>query len=130
MPDYKVLGTHTRLLASIKLEHMVFPLGPEDSEGGEDDDEIDDNTMVANGESTDLTDKEIIDMLAELGCKVKRIVHGQQARHVYFWSPDNQTRVKATELAYKIKGHDKSLDPKVLVPVQVNINDDRKKYAA
>lgn len=107
IPDNTLAQTHARLLSTRKIEHMTFPLGPE----GEDDE----NLSGANPnqpseieefvERTTLTDQEIKDMLADVNCQVKRIVHGNTARHVYFWAHDANAQSKALELAYKMKGH-------------------------
>lgn len=128
LPDFKILATHSRQLNAHRLDHMVFPLGPNTTQ--EDmDDEMDEKTIVANSESVDLTDEEIIQMLAEVNCTVRKIIHGEQARHVYFWSDDNKSQLAATELAYKIKKHLIATPNPIMVPVQVNIGEDRKEFA-
>lgn len=115
LPDELLSSTHLGLLKATKIEHMIFPLGPrgEDDEnfsGGKPNAEIDEDAdpeaqlTEEIKERTSLTDGEIIDMLAEVGCTVKRIVHGTSARHVYFWVQDGQVRDKALDKAYKIKG--------------------------
>ncbi len=93
MPDEMLMEVHQGLLKTTKIEHMVFPTGykltadkPEGDEG------------------KTLSDEEIIDMLADIGCECRKIVHGETARHVYYWSPDANARKSAVELAYKIKG--------------------------
>ncbi len=102
---------HKQLLNSTKIEHMVFPLGPR----GEDDDNLSgarpdkkpedpNEEKRLKAERTTLTDKEIIGMLAEVNCKVRRIVHGETARHVYYWAADNKARKDALDMAYKIRG--------------------------
>lgn len=108
--DEDLIRKHKELLNSTRIDHMVFPLGPK----GEDDDLFSggrpdkDTTPETDGnlkaERTTLTDKEIIEMLAEVNCKVRRIVHGESARHVYFWAADNMARDKALDKAYKLKG--------------------------
>lgn len=74
-------STHAGLLKASRLDHMIFPL-----------------------ESLQLTDAHIREMLAEVNCTVRRISHGDQARHVYFFAPDNKARATALELAYKLRG--------------------------
>lgn len=116
LPNEFLAGVHQGLLKSNKLDHMVFPLGPK----GEDEINFsgarpdknpemptnsDGTPIEERGERTTMTDKEIVAMLAETGCTVKRIVHGETARHVYFWSPDNNSRNKALDTAYKVKGN-------------------------
>lgn len=109
LPDDKLAATHKTLLKSQKLDHMVFPLGPK----GEDDASLSgskpnaDNTIEKAGkevERTTLTDQEIKQLLADVNCTVRRIVHGDHARHVYFWAPDTGARQNALKLAYDIKG--------------------------
>jgi hypothetical protein len=132
--DAMLLDKHTELLNSSKMDHMVFPLGPEgeddinfsggkiQKEDSDDEDELDeDGPMKQYVERTTLTDKEIIDMLAEVNCTVRRIVHGNTARHVYFWSADNTARDKALDKAYKIKGYYPKEGPNTAI--QVNIGD-------
>lgn len=119
LSDALLSKAHHELLMSTKLDHMVFPLGPEDEDdinfsGGvnqkdEQDEEVDEEGDGDRGreetkERTTLTDREIIEMLAEVNCKVRRIVHGESARHVYFWAQDNRSRKDALEMAYKLKG--------------------------
>lgn len=108
LPDEDVLAAHQQLLQSTRIEHMVFPIYrdpeadiPEEGDLTEEQ-ERRLNNPVTEGQS--LSDKDIEDMLAEVNCKVRKIVHGETARHVYFWSPDATARKNAIELAYKIKG--------------------------
>ena len=108
LPDNKLLKKHEELTSAKRLDHMVFPLFT-----GEDDDEPDESLEPqAHGgalkrfkkQGSTLTDDDIIEMLKDVNCTVRKIVHGQTSRHVYFWSPDNQTQLKAVDLAYKLKG--------------------------
>lgn len=110
MPDNDLATVHKRLLQTRKIEHMIFPLGPE----GDDDDNLSGSQPNAVNpmdglpnvnQRTTLTDQEIKDMLKEVNCIVKRIVHGETARHVYFWVHDAKAQAGALELAYKMKGH-------------------------
>jgi hypothetical protein len=109
LPDDKLMEVHNNLLNSKKIEHMVFPLGPKDA----DDENLSgsqpnaDNSIEKGGlkvERTTMTDEEIKHMLSTVNCTVRRIVHGDTGRHVYYWSPDSTTQKNAIELAYKIKG--------------------------
>lgn len=106
IPEDLVADTHIQLLKSTRLDHMIFPLGPK----GEDDENFSGGTPNRGenkeevAERTTLTDQEIIAMLAEVNCKVRRIVHGETARHVYFWAADNMARDKAVDKAYKLRG--------------------------
>ena len=130
MPDTDLVAVHKGLLNSSRIDHMVFPIGPK----GEDDDnmsgaKLDKDTTPEEDENlkaerTTLTDKEIIDMLEEVNCQVRRIVHGNTARHVYFWANDNMVRDKALDKAYKLKGK----YPSPIIAIQVNIGGVKKKY--
>jgi hypothetical protein len=116
LPEETVVKKHLELMNATRMDHMVFPLGPE----GEDDinlsgaivtrkqediEDMGENELPEEyKERTTLTDIEIIEMLKEVNCVVRRIVHGNTARHVYFWAADNMARDKALDKAYKIRG--------------------------
>ena len=78
LPDKKLLAVHKKLLGAQHVEHMVFPLGMEEAD--------------------------IKKLLNSVGCTPKKIKHGEQAIHAWFWSPDYKARAAAVELANKIKG--------------------------
>lgn len=78
LPDKKLLQVHKKILNAQRVEHMVFPLGMQEAD--------------------------IKKLLNSVGCTPKKIQHGQQAIHVWFWAPDFKARASAVELAYKIKG--------------------------
>jgi len=105
LPDKDVVEKHKELLNSTRVEHMVFPtyntekaseLKNKQEKTGED--------MTDEIRKLMLTDEEITELLSEVNCKVRKIVHGETARHVYFWSADNKARKEAIALAYKMKG--------------------------
>lgn len=108
LPDEELTKLHASLLKSMRLDHMVFPLGPK----GEDDPNFsgannDDNPIEKAGvhvERTTMTDEEIKLLIADVGGTVRRIVHGETARHVYFWAPNDRSRHDALKLAYDLKG--------------------------
>jgi len=109
IPDDKLAATHTRLLDTRKIEHMTFPLGPEDEDdpnlSGSNPNQKNNLDGLPNiNQRTTLTDQEIKDMLKEVNCTVRRIVHGETARHVYYWTHDANAQTKALELAYKMRG--------------------------
>jgi hypothetical protein len=79
LPDEDLASVHKRLLNSTGIGHMVFP--------------------------TAVSDKEIKSLLATVNCIVKKIQHGDQANHVWFWAPDNKARKDGLDMAYKLKGH-------------------------
>lgn len=87
LPDHKIAEVHAGVLEASKLDHMVFPLA------------MDDKKI-----------KNVIESVS--GCKVRRIEHGEQANHAYFWAPDNHARLKAIAEAYKIKN---KYDPEEIV---------------
>lgn len=105
LPDTLLTQRHKELLNSTRIDHLTFPLGPKDAndvdEISEEENEIE---SAFAPEHTTLTDKDITEMLAEVNCKVRKIVHGKTARHVYFWSADNKARGGALDMAYKLKG--------------------------
>lgn len=120
LPDKQLMEHHQALLNTNRLDHMTFPLP-----GMHEDPLLQavEELAKANGKKPkarpkpqSLTDDEIKAMLLELGCKVRKIVHGEQARHVYFWAPDTGARNAALGLAYKIKNK---------ITTKVNIKDER-----
>ena len=80
LSDEDLAETHKGLLKATSIDHMVF----------------------ITDEKT-LPDDEIREMLASVNCTVRKIIHGETARHVYFWSPDNRARKDGVEMAYKLK---------------------------
>lgn len=78
LPDSLVAETHQNLLKASAVDHMVFPL--------------------------DATDDDIIDLLAEANCKVKRFMHSDMQTHVWYFAADNNARKAAIDMAYKLKG--------------------------
>lgn len=78
LPDEELLITHRSLKNSRKLDHMVFPIV--------------------------VKDEEIQEMLASVNCILRKVIHSENAKHAYFWSPDNRARKDALDSAYKLKG--------------------------
>ena len=119
LSDNKLTEVHSGLLNSNTLDHMVFPLGPKEEEKKKST-----NEEEKQKERTTLTDNEIKEFLLEVNCKVRRIVHGDTARHVYFWAPDNKTRKEALDMAYKLKGkYPANGGAGLIVPIQINFRD-------
>lgn len=87
-------------LKSHRLEHFTFP--PYNAEVSKIDNGQGYRTTQKKGEQ--LTDQEIIEMLASVNCTVKKIVQGDMARHVYFWSPDSKTQLAAADMIFKLMG--------------------------
>lgn len=78
MPDTVVLAQHNSMLQARKLDHMTFP--------------------------TNMDDDDIAELLASVNCVLRKVVHGVQAKHVYFWSKDNRAIKDALDMVYKLKG--------------------------
>jgi hypothetical protein len=70
-----------------------------------------------------MTDIEIRQMYKELGMSVRRIVHGDQCRHVYFWENNDTIQEKALDKAYKLKGH-YAPEKKAVVNLNVDVNNE------
>lgn len=115
LPDEDVLSAHKSLLNSTRIEHMVFPVYKDPDAGVPEEGDIPEELEPqphggalkrrhAVTEGASLSDSEIEDMLDEVNCKVRKIVHGETARHVYYWAPDSLARKAAIDMAYKIKG--------------------------
>lgn len=116
IPDADLAKTHQRLLKMRKLDHMVFPLWKDPDEEIPEEGDLPGEYLEAqpNGgslkrykkvtEGSSLSDEDIVDLLDEVNCIVRKIVHGETARHVYFWADDANAQKGALELAYKIKG--------------------------
>lgn len=91
--DDKLSQVHDGLLKATRLDHMTFPPY---NEG--------DNKKKKRKRGDELTDEMIIELLAGVNCQVKKIVHGEMARHIYFWSADNRARKDGLDMGYKLKG--------------------------
>lgn len=89
MPSESLTQVHKRLLNSKRLDSMTFAPYLEESDF----------------DGAGLTDEDIMDMLADVNCTVRKIVKGERARTVYFWTYDAAAQNKALELAYKVKGY-------------------------
>lgn len=107
--DLDLIATFNRLnrkTNSKKLAHMTFPPfnseKHEAKERGEDVEEEDENRGETRGEQ--LTDADIIDLLASVECKVQRIVHGDLARHAYYWTDNDFAQLDAIDKVIKLYG--------------------------
>jgi hypothetical protein len=76
--DDKLSNIHAQILTAKKLDYMLF--------------------------TAEISDNDIYELLESVNCVPKKIVHGIQGTHVWFWSSDNKTRKDALELAYKVRG--------------------------
>ena len=109
LPDELLTEVHTGLLKATRLDHMVFPLGPRTNKQKKTIQALPKKlSTILDAEmqmqETELSDEDIVAMLAEVNCTVRKIVHGETARHVYFWAADNLARDKALDKGYKLKG--------------------------
>jgi hypothetical protein len=78
LPDHEVAETHSRLMRAHKLEHSMFP--------------------------RDLEDDEIIELLGDVNCVVRKIKEIMGMKHVWYWAADNKAQKDAVDMAYKLKG--------------------------
>lgn len=132
LDEESLTNKHKELLQAKFLGHMVFPTySPQATEEEEEEEEDEEEDLSENiGDSKDdsekrrgesLTDKDIRELLMTVGCTVQRIVHGEQARHVYFWSPNTKAQLTALDMAYNLRGSyaPKKLDTKGSLTVGV-----------
>lgn len=121
LPDTLLSQQHKELLLSTTLDHMVFPLGPKKNKEKEEYIEKKRQLAIkANREYIEediLSDEDIAELLRSVNCTARRFVHGETARHVYFWSPDNKARKDGLDMAYKLKG---SYAPEKSINVNLN----------
>ena len=78
LPEDLLAKTHNELLGFKKIDYMLF--------------------------NSEISDEDIFEVLNSVGCTIKKIVHGIQGTHVYYWQPDGRIRKDATDLAYKVRG--------------------------
>ena len=120
LSDESLAEKHAALLNSTKIEHETFALGPKDEADKENYIAIAQAKAAAEGKEyvprEYLTDEDIRQMYAEVNCKVRRIVHRETSRDVYYWAADNKARKDGLDMAYKLKGSyapEKSLSVRV-----------------
>lgn len=78
MPDDELTRVHKRLLKSRKIDHMVFPLA--------------------------IDDEDIKTLVESVNGVLRKIMHGETAKHAYWWVDDQKAREGALKLAYQLKG--------------------------
>lgn len=105
LSDESLSKAHEELLNAKRLDHMVFPPFRHKKDEEDEDEETDEDVNEGENFGEQLTDADIRTMLTDVGCTVRKIVHGEQARHVYFWSMNDKARKDALDMAYKLKGH-------------------------
>lgn len=106
-----------RKVKSRSLDNMTFPpfnkekhdksINGENSDGlkndlNDTDSSDSENTGEKRGEQ--LTDDDIREMLSEVNCTVRKIVHGSQARYVYFWTDNDKAQLDAIEKIINLHG--------------------------
>lgn len=74
----KISNIHAELIVAKKIDYMLF--------------------------TSEIEDKDIYELMDSVKCTVKKIVHGIQGTHVWFWLPDHRIRKDAVEMAYKVLG--------------------------
>lgn len=106
--DSELASKHKELLHATRLDHMTFPTGCKTEADKEEIYAVRRLKAESEGkvyvETEIMTDDDIRELLSSVNCTVRRIVHGDTARHVYFWSADNKSRKDAVEMGYKLKG--------------------------
>lgn len=112
LSDKTIIKKHKELLNATRIEHMTFPPFNEEKKDNE-------------GKGEQLADEEIIELLASVNCTVRKIVHGDMVRHVYFWAADNMARDKALDKIYKLKGLYSKDGTSVNVQVNNQINNNK-----
>jgi len=95
LPDTELLAGHKKLLNDRKIDHMIFPKA--------------------------VTDDEINELFEDIGCKVRKIKHGETANHVWFWVINAKALKDGLDMAYKLKG---SYAAEKKATVQLNLNAD------
>lgn len=98
LPDEDLTKKHQELLNATRLEHMVFP--------------------------KNVKDKTIKSLLESVNCNVRKIQHGDQANHVWFWAKDNIALKSALDLAYKLKGRFEQEKLESSTIININITND------
>lgn len=116
LPDSLLSATHNELLKSKSLDKMSFPNehDDDDSDDKSEDKGVDSGDSGDNLQEDNLTDGDIRELLKDVGCTVRRIVHGKNNREVYFWSSNDKARNDALQMAYKLKGR---FDEKVNIDI-------------
>ncbi len=106
IPESLAIETHKSLMKATHLDQMTFPAlkKPKKPKVNLNKDEEDDYEEIIEDDTEQITDEEIKIMLAEVNCTVKKIIHGQDFRYVYFWSADNRARKDGLDIYMKIKG--------------------------
>lgn len=105
LPEEALAQAHKQLMNSNSLEHMVLGVGPKHT----------DELEEGDGK---ISDEQILQMLSDANCVVRKIVHGPQARHIYYFAPDNRARKDSLDMAYKLRG---SYAPEKTLNVNIDV---------
>lgn len=130
MKPEHILGRLKRHVYARRAFHMTLPTyNPEkavqrEAEALETGEDVSEQTR---GEQ--MTDADIRDFLAGVNCTVYRIVHGEQARHVYYYGDDSKASLDAIEKFINLYGMyaPKKVDMGGKVDVQFSLTDLRKR---
>lgn len=93
LPDDMITEAHKELIFQNKIAYMLF--------------------------NPDITYEDIYEIMESAGSIPKKIVHGLQGTHVFFFQSDGSVRAKAIEMAYKVKGR--------MAAEKIDISDNRYK---
>ena len=123
-----------RKVFSRRLDHQTFPTyNPQKAITDKVREEVEGLDLSEQIRGEQLTDEDIRNLLAEVGCTVRKIVHGEQARHVYYWTDNDKTQIAAIKQIVDIFGVEapKKLDVKGNHTVGIfRLSDLRKKAQA
>ena len=92
---------HDKSINGIDSEELISDLNDEDIAKI---DEFGSSINIGEKKGEQLTDDDIREMLADVNCVVRRIVHGEMARHVYFWTDNDKAQLDAIDKIINLYG--------------------------
>ena len=98
------IQTVKRNLNARRLEHRTFPPLREKDIKADGDENSGQDYMTDEKRGEQLSDREIIELLASTNCVVRKIVHGDMARQVYFWSDNSKAQLAAANMIFNLLG--------------------------
>ena len=130
MKPEHILGRLKRHVYARRSVHMTFPtFNPEKSKERAEMDEAEgtDSSEKIRGEQ--MTDAEIREFIEGQNGTVHKIVHGETARHVYFYTDDTKASLDAIEKFINLYGMyaPKKTEDKQTIAVQFSLTDLRKR---
>lgn len=84
--------------------HFTFPPFNAKKAEAESEDEEDDGTNMGEKFGEQLTDDDIREYLKGAGCTVTKIIHGDQARHVYCYTLNNKAQLQTADMIFNLTG--------------------------